>query len=452
MISRVRVALLPYVMLGVVALGSPNSGAAQTWFEQATVVTFAPLPAQPLGRSVGVSLRLTDKTGARLSYRRLEFFLDDNWVAHSYTNREGVAKVRLGSLPAAGRYTLRASFAGHKNYLSSAAVTPLEVTPAVFTASTVPPLAGVTFSFGGRVVRTGEDGVARISVAQRGTYRLEALPWHTKTHRATFARWQNGVFESTRTVEVPNVTAAEAGFDVEQLVEPRFADLDGVPVAAKRVSAITLRSSYGAIARLPARPAWLQVNQIVRRPGGLEAKEIRYTLERVMVDGSNVVNRGQQRFSASYGHSWNIELLLYHARFRAVDAVFGFPLGTGVALEYPDGEKTQLEFNPANEVEVGSLARGLYAVQVLGASGLAPQTPVALSRDQKVELKVLSRLDMVVFLVAGVTLALSLLLIGRPQLIGLKRRPGSFTVTSSNPSTLRAPLRPERPRLPSDWR
>jgi hypothetical protein len=110
--------------------------------------------------------------------------------------------------------------------------------------------------------------------------------------------------------------------------------------------------------------------------------------------------------------------------------VFGFSLGEGITLEYPNGRIEALTFGPEGEIEVGPLARGLYKAQVTGASGMAPPTPIALSRDQDVELKVLSRLDMGVGLALGMIFALSLLFYGRPYLLGFKRAKRSASTSS----------------------
>lgn len=104
-----------------------------------------------------------------------------------------------------------------------------------------------------------------------------------------------------------------------------------------------------------------------------------------------------------------------------------------MSLEYPVGDKKFLKFGADDSALVGPLARGLYEAQVTGARGMAPPTPVALSRDQAVDLKVLSALDMGVGLSLGMVGALGLLLLGRPQLFGLKRARAA-SARSSAPS------------------
>ena len=44
------------------------------------------------------------------------------------------------------------------------------------------------------------------------------------------------------------------------------------------------------------RTLWLQGNRVVPESNGTESITLHYAAERVLVAGSNVVNRGQQRF------------------------------------------------------------------------------------------------------------------------------------------------------------
>jgi hypothetical protein len=63
---------------------------------------------------------------------------------------------------------------------------------------------------------------------------------------------------------------------------------------------------------------------------------------------------------------------------------------------------------------IDGLARGIYRVTVTDANGYAPATPIALSRDQDVELIVFSALDIGVLVSAGLFLSVGLLWLGRP--------------------------------------
>jgi len=137
----------------------------------------------------------------------------------------------------------------------------------------------------------------------------------------------------------------------------------------------------------------------------------------VIIDGSNVVSQAQQRFYVHPNDVWTVKLLLYSAGFTARDALFRFPIGTGIHMEYPDGDVKTFNFNSNQEYTSTGLARGIYRVTVIGAKGFAPPTPIALSRNQDVELMVFSYLDMSILGAIGVVLALGLLFFGRPHLM-----------------------------------
>ena len=56
-----------------------------------------------------------------------------------------------------------------------------------------------------------------------------------------------------------------------------------------------------------------------------------YAAERVLVAGSNVVNRGQQRFPAQT-RVIELRLLLFQVRVTVRDALLGFPIGSAIRL------------------------------------------------------------------------------------------------------------------------
>jgi hypothetical protein len=142
----------------------------------------------------------------------------------------------------------------------------------------------------------------------------------------------------------------------------------------------------------------------------------------VTVDGSNVVNKSQQRFYTSPGEDWQITLLLYSMQIQAKDGLFGFPIGKSVNIEFPDGRIENYPFDQKGMVEIHSLARGTYYTEVVGANGLSNRIPVALSRDQEVATRIVTYLDITVVGSFSMVLALSLLFYGRPSLLSILRK------------------------------
>ncbi len=215
----------------------------------------------------------------------------------------------------------------------------------------------------------------------------------------------------------------QVGLQVSYRIGQTFIDLQNKPVDISRITSITMKSSQGTTYTFnDGSPRWLPASLVTRRVGGLETVEIQYSVMSVVVDGSNVVSQAQQRFFGHAGDTWPIQLLLFSARFSAKDAFLGFPVGNGVILEYPDGTRQRFGFSKDRSVSVSSLARGIYHVQVTGVSGLTPVTPVALSQDQDMALSILTRLDIFMAGTVGTLFALSLILIGRTQILRSRQR------------------------------
>ncbi len=202
-----------------------------------------------------------------------------------------------------------------------------------------------------------------------------------------------------------------------------------------RIESFTIKSSHGTTHDFTKNePHLLQTARVVKRRIGLAETKIYYSAQSVVIDGSNVVNKGEQCFfvskssdpeedpslqavpkRCSNAKEWKIDLLLYSVSFSAIDGAFQFPVGSGVFLHYPDGRIEEVLFGEDGSVKLYNLARGIYKAQVMDVSGMAPLTPVAVSRNQEVPLKVLTALDMGVAFSLGLILAIGLLYFGRPQ-------------------------------------
>jgi hypothetical protein len=140
-----------------------------------------------------------------------------------------------------------------------------------------------------------------------------------------------------------------------------------------------------------------------------------------------VVNKSEQRFRIRPDDIWPVQVLLYTARFSARDAMFRFPIGRGIELTYPDGHTEEFLFDSENaELLVPGLARGSYRARIIGAGGSAPPTPVHLSRDQNVQLRMLSYLDIGLIIGVPLLIALSLFFIGRPYWLRVIRHPSKY--------------------------
>ena len=106
--------------------------------------------------------------------------------------------------------------------------------------------------------------------------------------------------------------------------------------------------------------------------------------------------------------------------------MFRFPIGKGIELTYPDGHTEEFLFDENAKVVIPALARGSYSARIIGAGGSAPPTPVHLSRDQDVELLMLSILDIALIVGIPLLIALAFFFIGRPYWLRIIRHPSKY--------------------------
>lgn len=296
------------------------------------------------------------------------------------------------------------------------AATPIELT-------TMPALPGATLELEGVTFTTDEEGRALVELpAPPEDDTLppleivdDGLP--DPTMRARFARWwgfsrAGGSF------------AVQAVFDLDQLVTWSYAEVDGRPIEADVVSELVVRSSHGNIHRFASpEPTWLHALRVVPSVGGLSPKDIEYRIERVVVEGADVVIRNQQKFIPSQQPHWTIALLFFDARFTVTDALLGSPIGAAIQLEYPSGRVIRYPLDDQGELHL-RLPRGSYRALV-EAPGMRVWTPVALSRDQETPIKVLTYVDIGLAATVIGLMALGLLFAGRPHLLRRRARPGT---------------------------
>jgi hypothetical protein len=420
-----RISQLPkpiiLVLLVLVALfASPVSAAARMLPATTTLLSIESAPPLQLGQHPLIRVQLQTADGVPIIGAPIELFLNEARQRRALTNEYGVATFHIRRNLVAGRYALRATYAGSAAFYSASTTSSLAVLPWELHIQTVPALAGVQFALNGNGFASGNDGIARIQIDWVATYQLALLPdqQHQPKQRWQFQRWEADVFVPTRTLQLPSARVFAAGFHVSYLSKPAFIDLAGHAVPPDRIRSYTLKNSLGGLDTFTGDDTtWLQSNRIIRREQGLEEVRILYSVESVIVDGSNIVNQSQQHFYAQGQAEWPIRLSLFKTRFTARDALFGFPIGSGIQLENPNETSRIVPFELPGEVTVHALVRGIYHVNVVGAFGLAPVSPVAQSRDQEVRLLVVSYLDLALLVIVLASIGFGLLFSGRPQLL-----------------------------------
>jgi predicted RNA-binding Zn-ribbon protein involved in translation (DUF1610 family) len=386
-----------------------------------TTLTFQPPNPVMVGNPATVIVQLLSSKGEPVANQPVELFVNGESERRSRTDLAGNVSMTIRRNEA-DTYALSAIFKGSRipSLGSSKANADLVVVPALVEVHTTPSLPNIRFALDDRVFSSDDYGVARIEVAKAGSYHLELLPLETNDPdiQMAFGRWSDDYFLPSRDIEIPLKKPLEVGLEVSYQVGQTFVDLDGKAVDLSRITSITLKGSNGATYTFEDNlPHWLPAGRVIRLNNGLEETKILYSVISVIIDGSNVVSQAQQRFFVHQNDLWTVKLLLYSAGFTARDALFRFPIGTGIHMEYPDGDVQTFNFDSNNQHTSTGLARGIYRVTVTGAEGFAPPTPIALSRNQDVELMVFSYLDMGVLLSIGIIVALGLLFFGRPYLM-----------------------------------
>jgi len=258
-------------------------------------------------------------------------------------------------------------------------------------------------------------------VPQAGLYDLQVVTttFHDPYRRVEFSRWLSEDYQPTRQVHLPSKTGPiQVGLNVYELVGEKFVDLNGKPVDPQRVKSFSIRSLQGDAFTFPnGTPRWIPASRVTRRQtGGLEQVPLLYSITQAMVDGSNVVNQSQQQFYTQPNGTWTISLLLYNLRITAHDALFGFPQGNAVELRMPNGQVQNYPLDSSGAAQMYSLARGNYTFRILGAQGITTVAPIALSKDQELDTRVITYLDLAVVGSTGALIALVLLIFGRISL------------------------------------
>jgi predicted RNA-binding Zn-ribbon protein involved in translation (DUF1610 family) len=386
-----------------------------------TTLTFQPPNPVAVGNPAIIVLQLISSKGEPVVDQRVELFVNGERERQARTDSDGNVSMTVRR-DEAGTYSLSAVFKGSKapSLGSSKATADLVVTSALIEVHVTPALPNIRFALDDQVFSSDDYGVARIEVGKAGKYHLELLPLETNSPdiQMAFGRWGDDYFVPSREIEIPLKKTLEVGLEVSYQVGQTFHDLAGKPVDPSRVTSITLKGSNGSTFTFEDNlPHWLPAGRVIRLNNGLEETKILYSVISVVIDGSNVVSQAQQRFYADPNDVWPVKLLLYSASFTAHDALFRFPIGNGIHVEYPDGDLQTFDFSSDQEHTLTGLARGIYRVTVTGAQGYAPVTPIALSRNQNVDLMVFSYIDLTVLLFIGAILGFGLLFFGRPHLL-----------------------------------
>ncbi len=412
-----------------------------------TIITLASPEATTQGGPFTISGTLRDWSGHLIPGASIIFTLNGSYLGQARTDNNGYFQQKFIKPLAAGIYTITASFNGTHTLAFTSAAATLSIPSANVVIQTVPPVAGVTFQLNGQQFVTGEDGSASIQVNKPGTYRLEALIslYNDPTQRIQFGRWLEDNFQPYTEIQVPTNKVIPVGLNIFNLVGETFVDLDGLPVNPDRISQFTIRSEQGDTFVLNSgNSRWLPASRITRQANGLVVTKLLYSVVNVSLDGSNVVNSSQQQFYAEPNDTWKISLLLYGLHIQVSDGLFGSAAGKSVNLIFPNGKIVNYPLDSTGALDIHGLARGNYTLQVIGAAGVGNRMPVALSRNQDANLKILTYTDLGIVGTLGLFVALALLLYGRRGILlsSIRNRQQSVQRAGNNAVLLDDDIRP----------
>jgi hypothetical protein len=281
-----------------------------------------------------------------------------------------------------------------------------EVRPPIVEIATVPALPGVRFVFDGVRYTADQQGLVRLTLTkpQPATHELSIvnIKLHQPGRDLEFARWwyvgghDQDHLTTITGIKVRRHVRITAAFRATYKVRYSFVDPAQGAVDHKRVKRVEFSGDNGrTISGDGSGTLRLVGIQAKVSSGTLVAKQVSYTVQSVEVDGSNVVQMNHQAFVPSQKATVVVPLLLRTAHLSTRDLLFGGPVGRSAAMTYPDGRKTIVRLDQDGKATVENLARGLYTVRV-DAPGYSFDRPVALSRNQYIDLPVLTYFDIAV--------------------------------------------------------
>jgi len=289
------------------------------------------------------------------------------------------------------------------------------------TIVTVPHLPTAKFEFDGRPVASDFKGVVRLNVPRSKARHTLTLVTPSLKYRGTeahFVRWwgQPNHDQGRRTnltgLVMDQSRRIQVAFRVSYLVHYRFVDQNHLPVKSDRISRVVIRSDTGTFITSHSSTVRLTGYRPTLEGGTLAERQAVFSLWSVIMDGSNAVHQGQQRFipSRPAGRQVTLEVALKSIHITANDRLFNQPVGSGVLLVYPDHKRKFIPFGGGHQITVNGLVRGNYEVHLVSAHAVGTARELTLSRNQFVTMRVWSYTDFgVVFLIIAVIVVASIL-------------------------------------------
>ncbi len=437
----------------VLLLGLAAPGAVIGATSVSVSVAFRPPPVATIGSEVIVTgtIRRADRVSPL--GLRVGLYIDGKYLSSAHADAAGRLSFRVSgaATSTAGTFDLQARFDGARSLAPARASAKLKLRPAQVKVTTVPAVSGIPISIGAATATTGTDGSAVVSVAKVGAVPLEA---HLDlvsdpSIRVSFIRWGDQVYDVKRDISVRGDATFALGLRTAYRAAVRFVDEEGVVVDPTSISRARFTSSTGGELVLTTFDgAWWEAGTAVSRTGGLQPATTLWRLSEVEMAGTNVVNQGQQAFTPTINGTWTINLLLYDLVVHTQDALTGSSLHGTAELIFPDSTSKVAVLESDGTARFAGLPRGSYTVK-LKTDGIAPITPIALSRTQDATIRVISYFDLGGAVGLALLGLLVLLLIGRRKQLSWLMRASDAPMAMARRLAVDAAPAEARSRLPA---
>jgi hypothetical protein len=191
------------------------------------------------------------------------------------------------------------------------------------------------------------------------------------------------------------------------------------------VSRVTARSETGAIVQLiPGRPTWLDSEQPSFHHSKLTSEPVSYSLQSVLVRGTNVVDAGRQIFTPNTTTAPTFFTQFHDLTITGHDALFKSPLGISATVTYPDGGQVTVRLDARHTVTLPNLPRGNYQVTLAAGRSIVGTQQIGLSKDKTADLIVITAQDLALLLGLLLVIAVALVVVGRQYWRRWLARPG----------------------------
>lgn len=314
------------------------------------------------------------------------------------------------------------------------------------TVQTAPALPRVRLTFDGTQIVTDSNGRAEYTGSHdflQHSITLVDTAIDSNSRRYRFARWagQRDPEQAFRTTVGGLPLRADytvtAAFSARFPVTTSFTDQYGTPVDAGRISSVTVKSDTGTLIGVPpGQTVWLDGLLPVYRESLLSTRTISYSLQRVMVDGTNTVDAGKQRFTPAATDKAVFITQFHDLTVTAHDAVLSGATGSAAKVTMPDGTVRTVPFRKDRSATLRGLPRGHYMVDVK-ADGLTSGQQVWLSNDRAVNVQVIGDQDLAGAAVLLLALAGGLVFAGRfmSRRAAGRTKPGARATLAETPSS-----------------